>query len=205
MKVADLIGRKFGKLKIVSFEGRDKRGNALLYCKCECGKKTTVRMDRITSGETKSCGCLHIGRQKRHGESKTRLYRIWTGIKCRCHNNKHKSWSSYGGRGITLYKKWNDSYEEFRDWAIAHGYNDNLTIERIDVNGNYHPNNCCWITIKEQNNNRRPLKCKYKDGERFNIAHAARENGLNKNTVYRRLYRLGWSLEKALKVTTNLQ
>ena len=110
---------------------------------------------RLSNGyKAKSCGCDKI----KHGESKTRLYNIWRGVLKRCLNSKNKDYPNYGGRGITICPKWSESYIEFRDWALVNGYNDSLTIDRINNDGNYEPSNCEWILKKENSKKRRTTK-----------------------------------------------
>ena len=129
---------------------------------CDCGNYTEQNLCDIEKGKVKSCGCKRYrdlsNRNRTHGESKTRLYRIWRGMKTRCQNSNHRDYIDYGARGISVCKKWDKSYKKFRDWALTHGYTDNLTIERKDVNGNYCPSNCCWIPKSEQAKNQRPRK-----------------------------------------------
>ncbi len=129
---------------------------------CDCGNYTEQNLCDIEKGKVKSCGCKRYrdlsDRNRTHGESKTRLYHIWRGMKTRCQNSNHGDYVNYGARGISVCIEWDKSYKEFRDWALTHGYADNLTIERKDVNGNYSPSNCCWISKSEQAKNQRPRK-----------------------------------------------
>lgn len=157
-KTKDLTGKKFGKLSVVEMCGKSKAGQSLWLCVCDCGNKTTVQYGNLTSGYTKSCGCLR-GRPKQTGMSHTRIYHIWYGMKQRCYNPKSPKYKNWGGRGITLCDEWKDDFFAFRDWAIANGYREDLTIDRINVNGNYEPSNCRWATLQEQGSNKRtPLE-----------------------------------------------
>lgn len=135
----------------------------------------------------------------RHDE---RLYGIWTGIKGRTQNHNNKCYKNYGGRGITVCDEWENSYEAFRDWALANGYQDDLTIDRIDNDGNYCPENCRWVDRITQNNNRRSNHFITHNGETKTITQWARETGLNSQIISGRL-KLGWSIEDALSIQKN--
>lgn len=157
--VNNLVGKKFGKLTVISRAENTKDGKARWLCKCDCGKiksKSVTTYD-LQSGKVKSCGCLYYvsnkGRNKTHGLTNSRLHRIWSGIHSRCFYKGNFSFEHYGGRGITVCQEWTN-FNSFYDWAMANGYAENLTIDRIDVNGNYEPSNCRWVDMKTQQNNR---------------------------------------------------
>lgn len=156
----DLTGKKFGKLQVVGVHDTGSR-KTYYVCQCDCGNVKVVRADALTSGATKSCGCIKKKQDKtnltanhRHKMSGTRLYNIWVGLKKRCNNPNDPRYDRYGGRGISVCEEWDKSFQSFYDWAISNGYSDDLTIDRIDNDGNYEPTNCKWSTNKEQCNNR---------------------------------------------------
>lgn len=174
-------------------------------CLCDCGNYTVVPANRLKSGNTKSCGCLKKELSKvngkknlKHGEINTRLYRIWAGIKKRCYGPYMQDYKNYGGRGITMCDEWRNSYTTFRDWALPHGYRDDLTIDRIDVNGNYEPSNCRWITVKEQCNNTRVNRYITFDGVTKTKTQWAEKYGISSEALGYRLDHVGMDIEEAL-------
>lgn len=188
-KIRDITGKKFGRLTVLRQEGIDKWGKRIWLCKCVCGNTKIVRTEALTSGDTKSCGCLlHETRQKTysnlnktHGMTNTRLYKKWRGIICRCYSEGTNGYKNYGGRGIKVCNEWKNDFMSFYEWAIATGYKQGLTIDRIDVNDDYKPDNCKWATIKEQQNNKRSncfleyegeIKTLKQWSEKFNIKYA---------------------------------
>ena len=200
-KFQDLTGKKFGRLLVIERVENNKKQQVQWLCKCDCGNEVKVISKSLTSGNTKSCGCLHreinIKRLTTHGLRNTRLNGIWCGVLQRCYNPKNKAYKNYGGRGITVCQEWQDNFQNFYDWSMSNGYNDDLTIDRIDVNGNYEPSNCRWVTKKEQANNMRSNRLLTYNGETHNMKQWAKIMGINYRALQQRLFR-GWSIEKAL-------
>lgn len=155
---------------------------------CECGN--------LTSWRTRSCGCSH----KKHDKTNTRLYRIWIRMKLRCYNEKHLYYKYYGERNIKVCDEWLDDFQAFYDWAINNGYNDNLTIDRIDVNGNYEPSNCRWATVKQQNRNKRNNVNYTINGEIHCLKEWCEILGLKYDNVWARINKHHWSIERALEL-----
>lgn len=138
---------------------------------------------------------------KTHGLSKTRLHTIWHSMYCRCHYKSTNQYKNYGGRGITICDEWEKDFMSFYNWAMANGYSDDLTLDRIDVDGNYEPQNCQWIDIKTQNNKRRSNKFITYNGKTKTQIQWCREYNINATTFSDRLKR-GWSIEQALTIST---
>lgn len=195
------IGDKFGHWTVIGdYKKSDSSYHREYLCECDCQNKTQRYVDEqnLKRGNSTSCGCETIKTTKmhfiKHGDSGTRLFSIWSLMKQRCHNPNVDCFSRYGGRGIKVCKKWMNSYESFKEWALSHGYRDDLTIDRIDVNGNYCPENCRWATIKEQNNNRRSNVFITYNGEKHNTKEWSDITGIKAGTIRER-YKKGYPLE----------
>ena len=191
---------KFDRLTLIgTTTGKD--GKTRWVCRCDCGNIVEVRPSDVKRGYTKSCGCLRketvAAKNYRHGDANSRLYEIWCGIAKRCNDINSKSYSNYGGRGIKRCDEWND-YNAFRQWAMNNGYSDNLTLDRIDVNGDYCPQNCRWVDMKTQCRNKRNNHNVTYKGITKSVAEWAESIGCGYNTLHARLHHLGWSIEEAL-------
>lgn len=205
------MGQKFGRLTVAGDGGwyvyqNGKRRKKFL-CLCECGNYISVEGSNLKSGNTKSCGCMNIDmlrdRSTTHGGRRDRLYSIWTNMKQRCLSETNKSYNDYGGRGITICDEWIESYASFMKWAVEHGYDESLpyykcSLDRIDVNGPYSPDNCRWVDSKEQARNRRNTIMFCHDGKNMSLSEWADATGIKYHTLFARIYKLGWDFEKAI-------
>ena len=200
MRAVDLTNKEFGRLTVIK-ETESSNKNRKWLCKCKCGSITSVYGNDLKSGKTQSCGCIHseqlAKRNYKHGLSDNRLIGIWRAMKQRCYNQNSQYYYNYGGRGIVVCNEWLHDFQAFYDWAMANGYTDNLTIDRIDVNGNYEPSNCRWATRKEQSNNTRANRLITYNGETKTVAQWAKEKHIKYATLEMRLWR-GWATERAL-------
>lgn len=205
-KFIDMTGQRFGRLTVIDRAGTANNGGVRWRCRCDCGKVVCVKGSSLRSGSTKSCGCyrkyvLNSSLKTRiqetcDGHSSSRLYIIWQQMKMRCDNPKNTKYARYGGRGIKVCPAWYD-WEIFRSWAVNAGYQDNLTIDRIDVNGNYEPSNCRWVDVFTQANNTTRNVYLTFDGETHTISEWARLTGNSVSTLNSR-FRYGWTVKRAL-------
>lgn len=191
----NLLGLKFGWLTVIDEAPRKKKERRWL-CRCKCGKTTTVSPRDLREGLIVSCGCFHKKQlgdaHRKHGDSSTRLYHIHQSMKRRCYTKTDMHYADYGGRGISICEEWLSSdsgYENFKKWALSNGYKDNLSIDRIDVNGNYEPGNCRWTTWKVQNNNTRQNHFVEYKGEVKTIAEWAEITGIPYGTLSARIHK----------------
>ena len=207
----NLVGMKFGRLTVMDRESpKSKKAKGLWVCKCECGNVIKVNTSDLKSGNTTSCGCKRKEtlRQLRtkHGESNTRLYNVWSDMKKRCYNTKNVDYKNYGGRGITVCDEWMD-FQNFYEWAIANGYDETAprgqcTIDRIDVDGCYEPENCRWVDRYIQMNNKRNNRILTYNGESHTLAEWSEIGNIPYNSEKSRLNKLHGSVEKTLTTPT---
>lgn len=193
----DLTGQRFGRLVAVECVG-SKNKLRMWKCICDCGNIVVTNTHSLRCGNSTSCGCSRKGINSTHKQSGSRLYKIRSGIIQRTTNPKNPDFPDYGGRGIAVCDEWLHSFTAFSDWAVSNGYRDDLTIDRIDNNGNYSPENCRWITRKEQASNRRSNHILEYHGERETIEEWCKRTGLKRATLTSRLKR-GWSIERAIE------
>ena len=191
----DLVGQRFGKLVALRIdESMPSSSGYYWLCQCDCGNKKSIRMDALVSGRTNSCGCIPTGKIK-HGQSRSKLYGVWTAIKMRCYNPNEPAYCHYGMRGIRMCDEWHNSFQPFFDWAIEHGYSEGLTIDRIDNDGDYEPANCRWVTQRVQNSNRRDTVFIDWNGKSLSMREWSDITGMNIRTINYR-YRAGWPPER---------
>lgn len=191
----DLTGKRFGNLVVL--EKAEKQGTSQLWlCKCDCGNLTKIRANGLVRLGRDSCGCRTSEKISKarflHGETNSRLYDIWRGMKKRCLLPKAQGYKNYGGRGIHICDEWKDDYLAFKNWALNNGYKDGLTIDRIDNNGNYEPLNCRFTDYKQQANNRRSNRLLSVNGETKTIQEWADIMGVQRNLIVNRK-KMGWS------------
>ena len=199
-KLTDLTGQRFGRLTAVEYAGQGKTKGYLWKCKCDCGNETIVYGYALKSGNTKSCGCLWKeatrAKSTTHGMRHTKLYNVWCGIKKRCYYEKNANYKDYGARGICVCDEW-QKFEPFMEWALTNGYKEELSIDRIDTNGNYCPENCRWVDRYTQANNRTNSKYLTFNGETHTFAEWSRITAIPYETLRWRTIR-GWSSQRAL-------
>jgi hypothetical protein len=200
----DRTGQIFGRLTALKRTGTASNHQALWLFRCECGGEITRRMCDVVSGRTRSCGCLlresSRSRFTTHGhsvgKSRTRTFGAWLEMKRRCYNSNTKQWHNYGGRGISVCDEWRGSFETFlRDMGECP---EGLSLDRIDVNGDYRPGNCRWITTKEQCRNQRKTVLIDHEGRQVSLAEFAEIVGLNYFNLHWKIRRLGLSSKEAV-------
>lgn len=204
-RLEDLTGRRFGRLTVVALDHYESTSHSTRWkCLCDCGKEKSVLASSLKSGNTTSCGCYSSEqkskRSKTHGfGNENRLYRIWSDMKSRCYSQADRNYKRYGARGIEICAEWRYNFIAFRTWALSHGYDDSLSIDRIDNDGPYSPDNCRWATKRTQNNNRRTNVFITYHGETHTAAEWSNITGIKAATLVARK-RHGWSDTECIEV-----
>ena len=197
LKRQDMTGLTFGRLTVVAFAGMSSGRNARWHCVCRCGKKRVVFGAALRSGTTISCGCAHREAVTTHGQCRSPEYRAWWAMRTRCFNEKSENFEDYGGRGITVCKRW----LKFENFLADMGPRPSAkhTLERMNNDGDYTPRNCRWATNQEQQSNTRRTVWITVKGKRMSVAQAARACGLSYNVLRKRVQMFHWPIEKALR------
>lgn len=199
----DITGQKYGRLTALKEVPSNNKGT-MWMCRCDCGNIKTVYLGHLRMGRIKSCGCLQnearIENKTTHGCSNTRMYSIWESMKQRCHNPKNHAYPRYGGRGIHVCAEWG-AFDNFKRWAEMNGYQDDLTLDRIDNDLGYSPSNCRWITMKEQQSNRRNNRFMTLDGITMTLQQWSESTGISADVICSRI-KNGWSVDRAIKTPT---
>ena len=196
----DLTGKKFGRLTVIE-RGSNLGDNVRWHCVCECGNHTLSHTSSLTSGRTKSCGCLSrekfVQSRLKHGKTKTKIYQTWTGMKKRCFAKSYEHYDCYGGRGITVCDEWlgENGFVNFYNWAISNGYAEDLEIDRIDTNGNYCPENCRWVSRTYQVRNRRTTILLEHNNEKKTLKEWCQIYQVDYKLAHQR-YKKGWNFER---------
>lgn len=196
-----LVGKRFGRLVVLEDLGSVRTGKKSyrrnVKCLCDCGNTTIVARSHLVTGHTQSCGCYQRDIRITHGQSNSHLYHIWEQIKQRCCNPNDGGYANYGGRGIYLCDEWMN-FEPFATWSYQNGYNRKLSIDRIDNNDGYFPQNCRWAdSYQQMNNTSRNVFIAY-NGHKKTISQWSRATGINYRTLHNRIFRSGWPIERAL-------
>lgn len=202
----DITGKRYGRLTVVKRWESLPSGHSKWLCVCDCGKTKIVEDSNLKHSDKISCGCwrkeLYKENAKYRGESHNTLYIIWASMIRRCTNPKEQNYKYYGARGIKVCNEWvedKNGYFTFKNWALLNGWEEGLSIERVNVNGDYCPENCIWIPFSEQCKNKRTTHWITYKGKTMCLTDWANEYNINRYTLYCRLYRSGWSIDKALE------
>ena len=194
-KSIDITNNRYGRLVAVQRVANDKNNHELWLCKCDCGNESIVLKNSLTSNRTRSCGCYYkesrLNASKKHGMTHSRLYAVWANMIRRCNNPKANDWKFYGAKGVTVCDEWKH-FSGFYEWAKKTGYKDDLTIDRIDNNGNYCPDNCRWANWDIQMNNTTRNHYIEVNGVVKTAIQWCREKGISPSTFYYRINK-GWT------------
>lgn len=197
----DLTGQRFGRLTVL-YRVQNRGASTMWKCRCDCGNERNISANSLHNGTSASCGCMRrelaAEKHTKHNHCHSRLYTIYNNMKARCYRVTNHKYPRYGGRGIKLCDEWLNDFGKFFDWAMANGYQENLTIDRIDNDGDYEPSNCRWVTNVEQSNNRSSNHLIEFQGQTRNITEWSKITGLSYSAISSRINKLEWSPEKAL-------
>lgn len=200
-RIVNVANQRFGRLVAIRKVGKDKYKQNLWLCRCDCGKECITNTNRLSQGKTRSCGCLKAeGNNIRHGMCYTRLNSIYRKMKARCLNPNNPRYSDYGGRNIQICSEWigKDGFKNFAEWAYKNGYSDALTIDRIDNNKGYSPDNCRWADAKTQNRNTRRNHLLMIDGVTKTMAEWSEISGVPYTVLIQRINKLKWNPKRAI-------
>ena len=206
MKFKDLTNQKFNRLTVLKLAPKHKNKIAWL-CRCDCGKTIIVLASNLTNNRTRSCGCLKmeklLQRSTIHNQRHTKIYEVWKTLKQRCFNPTNISYKNYGGRGITICEDWKNNFSSFYEWSMKNGYKEGLSIDRIDNNGNYCPENCRWTDRKTQANNTRTNHFITFRNQTKTIAEWSRHFNLPYSNIFAKLQKNNYDGEKAFAKLVN--
>jgi len=195
------VGQRFGRLIVESECTRDSWGNCRYLCRCDCGSEKIISAGSLTRGATRSCGCLAKEETKKHnsthGMSSKPEYKTWVRMKTRCYNKKEKNYSDYGGRGIKICKRWRESFDNFYV-DMGEMPQGKSSIDRIDNNGDYTPDNCRWADNYEQARNKRSVPMIEYSGENRCLAEWSEITGIKKSTIHMRINTYKWTIGRSL-------
>lgn len=196
----DMVGQRYGRLQVLADAPSESTPQARrVLARCDCGTERILNARSVRRGNTQSCGCLQPARATSHGLDAHPLCAVWRAMRGRCYHRSQRSYRYYGARGIRVCDQWRHSPEQFIEWAEQHGWQPGLQIDRIDVDGDYSPENCRFVTARENTNNTRANRVITVDGVAFTLAEAARKYGIPYATLQQRITRLGWAPERAVQ------
>ncbi len=214
MRSENLVGKRFGKILITEhYYRKNKKGYNVQYVKgvCDCGNNVDIyKQSLFGKHPTVSCGCrlkeIHTyGTRTTHGMSDTSLYNRWLGMFGRCYNKNNKKYKNYGARGIIVCDEWKNSFQNFYDWSMKNGFNESLTLDRIDVDGNYCPENCRWTDMFTQENNRTNNRKVVYNKKEYSLLELSKISVVDYKTLHQRLFRYNWDVEKAINTPSRIK